>query len=166
MKCECEPKLQYDPKFGQMSPKTTPVRQRHLSEIPNSAFGQMSLSDRCRPIHKNCEKIFGPSHSRYVPIIYKGSAPVSELVLLRGGLPSKIALQVGKVQTSKILNRLISGKIRSGSKKTLDKPVPSHSVTVVPVTFLIVQSFQLQSFQSHCHSFYTFVHTLIKFIAH
>ena len=47
---ECEPKLQYDPKFGQMSPKTTPVRQRHLSEIPNSAFGQMSLSDRCRPI--------------------------------------------------------------------------------------------------------------------
>ena len=51
VKCECEPKLQYDPKFGQMSPKTTPVRQRHLSEIPNSAFGQMSLSDRCRPIH-------------------------------------------------------------------------------------------------------------------
>ena len=51
VKCECEPKLQYDPKFGQMSPKTTPVRQRHLSEIPNSAFGQMSLSDRCRPIY-------------------------------------------------------------------------------------------------------------------
>ena len=36
---------------------------------------------------------FGPSDSRYVPITYKGRAPVSELVLLRGGLPSEIALQ-------------------------------------------------------------------------
>ena len=36
-----------------MSPKTIPVRQQHLSEIPNSAVGQMSLSDRFRPISIN-----------------------------------------------------------------------------------------------------------------
>ena len=35
-----------------MSQKPIPVRERHLSEIPNSAVAdrQMSLSDRCRPI--------------------------------------------------------------------------------------------------------------------
>ena len=34
--------------IGRMSQKPIPVRERHLSEIPNSAVGQMSLTDRCR----------------------------------------------------------------------------------------------------------------------
>lgn len=34
--------------IGRMSQKWIPVRERHLSEIPNSAVGQMSLADRCR----------------------------------------------------------------------------------------------------------------------
>ena len=38
-------------------------------------------------------KIFGPSHSRYVPPVSR--APASELVLQRGGLPSEIALPGG-----------------------------------------------------------------------
>ena len=42
-------------------------------------------------------KIFDPSHSRYVPLR-------AELVLLRGGLPSEIALQGGRLD-SKIVYR-------------------------------------------------------------
>ena len=76
-------------------------------------------------------KNVGPSHSRYVPIMYKGRAPASELVLLRGGLSSEIALQGGSLK-SKIVYRglgadfeniLISGKIRSGSQNP--RPVGS-----------------------------------------
>ena len=36
------------------------------------------------------QKMFGPTHSRYVPPVSR--APASELVLQRGGLPSEIAL--------------------------------------------------------------------------
>ena len=46
--------------------------------------------------------IFGPSHSR--PRTSKGRTPASELVLLRGGLPSEIAL-LGESLFSKIVYR-------------------------------------------------------------
>ena len=47
-------------------------------------------------------KIFGPSHSRYVPPV--SIAPASELVLQRGGLASEIAFQGGNLE-SKIVYR-------------------------------------------------------------
>ena len=94
--------------------------------------------------------------------MYKGRAPASKLVLQRGGLTSEIALQEFKIVYRGVgadfENRLISGKIRSGSQN----PVPSHSVTVVPVTLLILQSGQSQSLQSNCHSRSS--HTVTVFI--
>ena len=42
---------------------------------------------------------FVPSHSRYAP--FKARAPASELVLLRGGLLSEIALQ-GEASSQKL----------------------------------------------------------------
>ena len=49
-------------------------------------------------------KIFGPSHSRYVPPVSR--APASELVLQRGGLASEIAFQGGK---PRVQNRISKG---------------------------------------------------------
>ena len=63
-------------------------------------------------VSKNFDKmltynIFGPSHPRYVPMSYQGITPASELVLLRRGLPSDIALQGGSLE-SKFLQTLVN----------------------------------------------------------
>ena len=76
---------------------------------------------------KRGEKWFPKKYEK----MYKGRAPASELVLIRGGLPSDIALQ-GGILESKIVYRgvgadfeniLISGKILSSSQNP--KPVGS-----------------------------------------
>ena len=52
-------------------------------------------------------KIFGPSHSRYVPPVIVSRAPASELVLQRGGLASKIAFQRGNLESKIVYRRVV-----------------------------------------------------------
>ena len=52
------------------------------------------------------EKIFGPSHSRYVPPVSR--APASELVLQRGGLPSEIAFSGGNLESKFVFRRVVA----------------------------------------------------------
>ena len=51
-------------------------------------------------------KIFGPSHTRYVPPVSR--APASELVLQRGGLASEIAFQGGNLESKIVYRRVVA----------------------------------------------------------